>query len=229
MPITSEPKGPKPPLTGLVKLQFLWQQTLTGNPNLQAANILHVKWSDNANHPVADLQLLATDAYTEMYTLAGSHVSTTAKLIGCVASSLGGDGLAATTTTSTAGTDSGAPLPPQCAVVVTWKAAIFWRGGKPRTYLPFFTENVTSSSVGGGSQLASVHTAALATAADTMIADFAALTIGGAHPVLGFPSYYSKGAFRPVPIFYPFVSAVVHDRMDSQRRRSGKESIFPID
>lgn len=229
MPITSEPKGAKPPLVGLVKIQQFYQQVLTGNPTLKAANVLHIRWSDNTNHSLADLTTLASTFDSQWTPVVQPILASTASQIGVTVTSLGGDGLSASLVTSRPGTDSGEAIPPQCAVAITWKAAVFWRGGKPRTYCPFVTENMTASSVGGGSQLASAHTSALATRADTFITQMSLATIGGANPIVGFPSYFSKGAFRIPPIFFPFATAVVHDRMDSQRRRSGKESFFPID
>ena len=56
MAITSEPKGPKPFLPGLVKHDIM----MSVNPGYTyyAHCILHTKWSDNVNHSQADLDTL---------------------------------------------------------------------------------------------------------------------------------------------------------------------------
>jgi hypothetical protein len=46
-------------------------------------------------------------------------------------------------------------------------------------------------------------------------------------PTLGTISYQSGHAPRPTPLWRSFLPPRIHERMDSQRRRNGKESSFP--
>jgi hypothetical protein len=46
--------------------------------------------------------------------------------------------------------------------------------------------------------------------------------------ILGTLSFQTAHAVRPTPVFRPFGAAHVHERMDSQRRRSGRENLFPV-
>jgi hypothetical protein len=50
---------------------------------------------------------------------------------------------------------------------------------------------------------------------------------GGHDIILGTISYQTGHSPRPTPLFRPFGDAHVHERLDSQRRRSGRESLFP--
>lgn len=226
MPITTEPKGPKPPLPGLVKVQVLYEAILSSQTP-KAANVMH--WSQGSATSVTVAELLtflglwksAWETRFKPY-LAGNWQYT-----GYTATMLDGSGVTASVSSTTAGTGATPAVPPQCAVTVSWRAPFSWRGGRPRTYLPGVPDTALSSVA--GSLILSTYSGPLATAAQGFISDASGFTLNGAAGFLGFPSYYSKGAFRSPPLFYAFQSAVVHDRLDSQRRRSGKESTFAVD
>jgi hypothetical protein len=226
MAIKTEPKGPKPPMPGLVKVQMLYNSVLA-QQTLTAANVLHVITTPVVSQTVTSLTSLATSFYNAWGTRFITSLGNTANLIGCNTTDLSGTGLQGSYLHTTPGGASGASIAPQCAIVITWKAAINWRGGRPRTYLPFVPNNALPSA--SGSKLQSTFTSALATAAQNFLVDVNGITLSGSIYQLGVPSYYTKGNFRPAPVFYAFQSAVVHDRLDSQRRRSGKESQFLID
>lgn len=223
MPITSEPKGAKPFLPGLVRIRLHHQGTVSTRV-YTAINNLYIRFSDNVNHAVADLASVATQVRTDWGLYLKAYIDVDWSLVLTEAQSLGGDGLEAQDTTVVAGTQGGAPLPPQSAVVLSWKSGATWRGGRPRTYL-VGVGNVFTSAV-GDAQLNPANSAALHASAETFRANTSAAVVGGANTILGFPSYYSKGAIRPVPLFFPFTSLVVHNRLGSQRRRSGKESSY---
>jgi hypothetical protein len=226
MPRKPEPTGAKPPLPGLVKAQILWQTTLAGSRTYTAANVLHFRWSDNVNHTLANLNTEALNFYNHFSAEFLPLLSGVWEMTACVLTSLGGDGIQATSSGINAGGGGGNCLPPQCAACITWKAAIAWRGGRPRTYLPGIVQSSTTGT--GPGQLTSVFANNLKTAAQTFIGLVNGDIIGGQTPILGMPSYYTKYTIRPTPLFFPFLDAVVHDRLDSQRRRTGKESSFPI-
>lgn len=220
-----EPPGAKPPLPGLVKLVFRYQNP-TASPALFAANVLHGRWLSNTNHPVVDLQTL--DAYvhglwnTNVWHLMSENWS----LLSTTAQSLGGDGFEDTYFQTFAGGSVYQACMPQCAVAISWKSGITARGGRARTYVPSVPQNWLTTIA--GSALLSANTTALNTAAQTFMNTLNVHTIGGDSLELGVPSYYSQCRLRATPLFYSFYSSAVHDRLDSQRRRSGKESSFPV-
>jgi hypothetical protein len=223
-PCRREPPGAKPSLSGLVKIQLLYQSNAT--PTAKAANVLHVRWSDNVNHLLPDLSALATyiggqweTGPFQMTSAAWFHIAT-------ICSSLGGDGTEASVVSNFAGGAPGVPFPPQCAVCITWKSGIVARGGRARTYLPGIPQSAVTTP--NNAALTSTFSSSLETLSTTFMNNVNSHTIGGATPQLGVPSYYSKCALRGQPIWYPFYAVNVHQRLDSQRRRSGKESTFPI-
>jgi hypothetical protein len=123
------------------------------------------------------------------------------------------------------GTALGNCLPPQCAVVWSWNIAASYRGGKPRWYIPAITDNAMVAA--GNSQITPAYAGAFEVAGNAFES-----SINGSSPsshaiILGTISYATHNAPRPTPIFRPFAICKVHERIDSQRRRSGKESLFP--
>lgn len=122
------------------------------------------------------------------------------------------------------GTAVGNCLPPQCAVAVSWKVTQTWRGGKARWYLPGVPESAQVAF--GDSALTTAYAGSLATAARQWLTSFNGTLLLGTPLTAGIISYQTKHAARPTPIFMPYVTAEVHERLDSQRRRSGKESAF---
>jgi hypothetical protein len=62
--------------------------------------------------------------------------------------------------------------------------------------------------------------------ATTWLATFNAALVMGTGVTLGTVSHYTGHAVRPTPVWRTFIDVRVHERLDSQRRRSGKESTF---
>lgn len=224
MACKEEPKGPKPPLPGLVMLKINW--TGPGVPTPIAANILHGRWLDNANHSIADLNSLLANFNTGVTTRLLQVVNTAWTCSSLIVQSLGGDGNLTTQAVGSPGVGSGNCLQPQVAACGSWTSTASWRGGKPRTYLPGVSASYITTV--GGAALTPTASTNYKTQFTAFLAQVNATTGGGAAFNMGFPSYYSKCAFRPTPLFFPFLGVVVHDRVDSQRRRSGKERYFAI-
>lgn len=132
------------------------------------------------------------------------------------------------------GTRTGAVLPPASSVVVSHQIARRYRGGKPRSYMPFG---------GGGDVMASgLWTAALVTAAQTAFGTWVTSQIGATHggtvvSALVNVSYYEGSHVvtnpdtgraknvpdrRAVPIVDPIVASVARQVIGSQRRRNRK-------
>jgi hypothetical protein len=188
-------------------------------------NILHVKWTNNTNGLPADLTNLASQAASVYSAAFGPSLSNQHQLNSVTAQSLGGDGGLAIHTGVVDYTATGNPLSPSIAVGITWKANFSWRGGRPRTYLCGMP--TTALTIAGSPQLTSGYCQTLANAAIAFLGQMNAITGTTSPPILGFPSYYTECQLRPTPLFFAFNTALVHARIDSQRRRTGKESTLP--
>ena len=124
-----------------------------------------------------------------------------------------------------AGTATGTGIASNVAAVISWQIAARYRGGKPRTYLP----GVANNFLGGAGY--NIWTTAFVTAAQAaaveVLASINAILTPSFSVTMGVYSFYTGHALRPTPIFRPYTGAKVHERVDSQRRRSGKESSYP--
>jgi len=132
----------------------------------------------------------------------------------------GGGELVSTSTptpwSGTVGTNS--PVGSFCAVL-SWQSGVYWRGGKPRSYLPVGAAAIT----GGLDTLTSAVRTALVTAGNSYRTDANALTSGTITGTsFGFVSFRTGNAERGTPLFFTIVGTVVHPRVGTQRRRAGK-------
>jgi len=138
---------------------------------------------------------------------------------------LGVSGMQTMVSFTQTGTVSSASHPPQVSVCLSWHAPlVHWRGGKPRNYIPGIPQSATL--VTSLAQIQPSYAAALATAAVNLQTKAEAVPASSGTWQLGFISYFSGHALRPTPSFFHYNSVNVHQRLDSQRRRSGKESAF---
>jgi len=123
-------------------------------------------------------------------------------------------------TTAITGTGSVSAITPNSAcAVVSWKIGIRYRGGKPRTYFPIGS----AASLVNGVGLPAAHVTSLKAAAAGFITDVNTFTSGTILVTFASVSYFHQGQLRPTGIPYPIVGSDVHNRVDSQRRRLGKE------
>jgi hypothetical protein len=132
----------------------------------------------------------------------------------------GGLVLHSATAMTGAGTEAGAAIDDASASkCLSWTSSVYWRGGKPRTYLPAVTQ---ADSVNGVIITAAAQTA-LKAAGVAFITAVNALTNGTiATTKLGFVSFRSGNVDRPAPLFFEINSALSHPRLGTQRRRLGK-------
>jgi len=138
-----------------------------------------------------------------------------------------------TLVTPSAGTRTGTPLPLSAACVISWTVPNRYRGGHGRIYVP--AGNVADVITGkqwntaGGGFLATARTAATA-----FHNALQGLTIGAVGLDLVVMSYFFGShktdaiphpppVMRPSPIPYAVTGARVRTRLDTQRRRLGKE------
>lgn len=144
-----------------------------------------------------------------------TYVSATATLF------LPGNGsMQSTFAMSGAGT-GGAALPDtEACHVLSWKSSVYWRGGKPRSYLPgVATANINADHRTLTSTIIGTLTTNAGSLRTTVNADTKPTITGS---VFGFVSFRSGNADRIPPVFFPITGAVVHPRLGSQRRHLGK-------
>lgn len=189
------------------------------------ANVFHCR--NNGSDPdVAMLNTFASDFATAYDGHLMEHVENEVFLTEIIATDL-------TTHTAAQGSWSGSvegdyagqPYPAQVAVVISWKQALRFRGGHPRTYLT----GIPLAAGASNRLISPTYQADYLSDALGFLAAVNAITLGGADVELGMLSYYSKVVnptpphLRTDPHFEPFYDAAVHDRLDTQRRRLGKE------
>jgi hypothetical protein len=123
---------------------------------------------------------------------------------------------AMTGTGSSGGTNTGTG---NLAKVISWLSGVYWRGGKPRSYLI----GVSTADLASDTALTGAETAAITTAAAGFRTAANALTQGTiTGTTLGFVSFSTGNAPRTPPLFFSFTGATAHPRVGSQRRRLGK-------
>jgi hypothetical protein len=115
----------------------------------------------------------------------------------------------------------GPTLTAQVALVVSWQINLRYRGGHPRTYFPSGTVDVV---VGGRTWSASILTL-MDTAAGAFITAVNGITTGANSYALSVVSRQSATLLRPTPFVLPVIGHAVHTRVDTQRRRLGREIV----
>lgn len=126
------------------------------------------------------------------------------------------------TASTPGGVATTALMPASSSVVVSWFASVYWRGGKPRTYLP----GIPHAYQSGVNKITQASADALNAAASQFRSTVNSSTAGVFNTVtLGLVSFVSQKADRPTPLFFPIETNAVHTRLDTQRRRLGAEVV----
>jgi hypothetical protein len=222
------PRIPLPPIANVVKV--ILNYTLAASRT--ANNILHIKTGGGfVPSDITQMVQLANKLFT-LLTTGGSAIpnlfTSSTKLNSVVVKDMGGTSTQAISTASpVAGVATGTGHPPQVAVTVSWQVAGTWRGGKPRTYSP--CPPINASVPAGSSTLDPAFAGSVEATWSAFFTAVAGITTAPTGTFqLGMVSYFTGHALRPSPIFMEFTNAKVHERLDSQRRRSGPESAFPV-
>jgi len=114
------------------------------------------------------------------------------------------------------------PTPANVALVLSWFASVYWRGGKPRTYLC----GLPQSDLQGTNQITAAARASFQTRAQGFMDDINSFSdTEWSSVTFGLMSFRHKKADRDPPVFFPIISSSVGARLDSQRRRLGREII----
>lgn len=183
-------------------------------------NILHLQYV-GAAPTVADLTSIGTSIGTAWNTnFAPLHLAGTVLTGVDLADLTNQAAAAASVALNIPGTRTGSALPAQACVVVSWVINRRYRGGHPRSYFPF----------GAIADMLTNHTwtTAFQTAVNTASNGFRtalnALAVSGTTYKMVSVSYILNGALRNPPIPFTVQSNVTHGRIDTQRRRLGKET-----
>jgi hypothetical protein len=186
------------------------------------ANVFHAQLATSSSIIQADLDTWTTNFQAAYKTALAPLMTTgvtfsTAKAI-CYTP--GVTELISQVTMTGAGTGGGTAVADNsCCYCLSWSSNVYWRGGKPRTYLPGVAtvSTLNQTSITAAAQTALVAGgAALRTAVNALTAG----TITGTQ--FGFLSFQSGNVPRTPPVFYAISGAKAHPRMGSQRRRLGK-------
>lgn len=128
-----------------------------------------------------------------------------------------GEEIVGLNTTAVTGTLAGTTVTDAAAsYLVNWNVNRYYRGGKPRWYIP----GVLSTAVSAGSSVDSTRRTALTTGANGFINDVNALTSTNVTSVtLGTLSFQHDKAWRATPVFWQFMTGSAGLYLVTQRRR----------
>lgn len=220
---------PLPVVPATLKVKIGWNV----GADVAAVTILHAKYTGGPPMP-ADTLALATDFHASIVSRFGALYNPTVALeyveVTDLASSVGAQ---STYTATHVGTRSGGPLAAATAVLVSWIIVRRYRGGKPRSYFPFFSDTDLASDL----SWVSGSVTAMETAVQLFYDDLVTFTSGSTVITqLVQVSYYQgftsvtnpiTGRTKDVaklrvggPITDALVSLTVSPRPASQRRRN---------
>jgi hypothetical protein len=196
---------------------------ITGLTNGQNwAIILHAQLTTGSAIVQADLDTwlgVTLNAFKTQFQ--GLQANTTTAVAGkAVLYAPGGGELISNVSNAWTGTGAQSSVIGSACRVLSWSSGVYWRGGKPRTYLP----GVMSSDLNAGTDtIAAAVKTSTTTAAAAFRVSINTNTVGTiTGSSFGFISYRSGNANRVPPVFYAITGVVVHSRIGSQRRRDGK-------
>ena len=186
------------------------------------ANIFHAQLTTSSSITQADLDTWTTSVQAAYKTRFAPSTGTTTlyTLAKTILYAPGGGALISSISMTGAGTGGTMVHDTASCACISWLTSVYWRGGKPRTYLP--QPLVTYLNADDHTITAAAETT-LSTAAANFRTDVNALapgTITGT--TLGFISFSSGNAPRPTPLFFAVAGARAHGRLATQRRRLGK-------
>lgn len=217
------PTPPRPP-SGVTRVAF--SGTFNGT---NWANVMHVKVNPSGVLTQTIANELAIQLHNAYFYAWGPHLSLQWNLLATDIVMFGDPGnvFEAGQTSPGSGQDSGLTLPANVALCVSWKTSAYYRGGHSRTYLCGIVQDRLENSKSWSAQT---------------LADFAAgaldfrqkigqiSVIGVSSVTFGYLQQFANGGslktpreYLNPPVFHPIVGHTVHPRVDSQRRRLGRE------
>jgi hypothetical protein len=118
------------------------------------------------------------------------------------------------------GVQTTVPMALQVALCLSWSISDRYRGGHPRTYLP----GIDGTFVTGGRLLTTAGHTAYLNAAAGFLTNMNAMTAGGSSWKMCCVRYFSQHQLLANPLVREISGQSVHGRIDTQRRRLGKET-----
>jgi len=204
-----------PPALGIAKITV--KQTLAG---VNVYNVLHAYMNNNAAVPQSELDSLASTVraawVTNVLPLQGGAVTLSDVQVVDLTNEFG---LGSVASGSNVGTATGTNLPANACTCWSWKILNRYRGGHPRTYIA----GLTSSNILNANTIAATHRTAHATAAAAVRTAINGVSANGGTALMCAVSYYKDKVLRPAGIALVFTGVSVDDRIDSQRRRLGRD------
>lgn len=206
-----------PASPGDVKITIV--QSLAG---VSVYNVLHASGPNSAGYTSTELGSLASAVrsawVTNVIPLQATALTLTDVVVDDLSNDLGARGIASG---SNAGTAGGTIVPASVAVCWSWKIANRYRGGHPRTYIG----GVTASGMSNQNTWLSTYVTSHTNAATAIRTAINTTSVGGSTWTLICLSYYKDKALRPDPVPRPISGVSVDTRIDSQRRRLGRDRI----
>lgn len=184
------------------------------------ANVFHVTYLTDFLDGT-EVQALA-DAFYSAYTTAIKPVMTNAAaMTQCTAQDISTNtGPVKDHIATTVGTNVAGIGPAQVAACITWKVATHYKGGHPRTYLAGVPLGMSSD----GQSWGSTYQGLLNTAAGNLLSSVNAINVGAAGLVTLSAVHRTRaGVTLNPPTTEPIVAVEVDHRVDTQRRRLGKD------
>jgi hypothetical protein len=202
------------PVVGVARCVFTG--LLNGRP---VANIVHIKGQTGSPWSQADITALALAIRTSWQTRFCPQMNTGYTFTGVTATDLTTDtGYVGTGTSSTVGSKAAAGTTDAIACCISWKTAAHFRGGHCRTYLcgPSISEYSNTSTWTG------TYMTAITTAASGFLTDINA-SVPAISPAMVLVRRVKDKAVLDVPLAYVVTNGVVDSRIDTMRRRLGKD------
>lgn len=213
--------GPLPDAARTVKVRLIGL-----NQTFPWVNVFHIQWNSGGVRPdSAGLATMATNIRTLWTSAFAAQFITNSSLttVECtdISDRTGGQGIDSTAVSGTNAT-AGASL--STAACVSWTINRRYRGGHPRTYL----SGVDASAFTSGKLWTPAKVTAYTTAANAWRTGLEALTnMGNTWQMVNVSYYKTVGglpAYKNPPDIDHIVGQKFHTRIDTQRRRLGKEA-----
>ena len=199
-------------------------QTVATKP---AVNVFHAQLTTSSSIIQADLDTWLTAFAAAFKTAFVAHQSTQVAYVTATGTlyTPGGGVLQSSSAMTGNGTNGGTGTQDASACKnVSWQTTVYWRGGKPRTYLGGVT--TTDLAASSWTSLSASEITSLTTQGNSFRTAVNALTAGTiTGTTFGFVSFSSGNVARGTPLFFPITGSKVHPKMGTQRRRLGKWSV----
>ncbi len=193
------------------------KQTLAG---VNVFNVFHVDGGAGSGWSATELGALATAVRNAWVTNVIPLQNSALTLNNVDAFDLASDiGPQASAVGSTVGTLAGSALPANAAICWSWTISRRYRGGHPRTYIG----GLGTASVLNANTIVATQVTAHTNAAVALRAAINAVTTAAGTARLSTVHYRRNKILLTTPLVSPVNGVVVDSRLDSQRRRLGRD------